>query len=400
MVDLLGPGAFGAARAAMSRPLLTPGNAPADPDTWAQDCSSPAANDGTENRAGLFNMLLAQLRGVIRRTGIVENNNDDLMLARAIRSHWMNFRQAAGTATALTITLDPAPASWSELINVPLFVRFTAMNTDLATLAVAGLPGAQTIRLLGSTSPAPAGALLPGSVGILVFDGFSMELLNGYLPTTTQFVIHQGAGHDGNPGTLAQPIKSIQEALRRTVSGGVTYISLVSDYGHDQITGLRGRRVVIQGRDNSGTALFNRTIYFEPNPIAAHLQDPATRDTVNYPNNTSAFVLNAGSSWQSNSIVYNRGIVSGGTQVNSAQFIADGQASIDLVGGVLQSPPSGVNTVWFASLLNRLSISFGGVAVDGDTSGKIYTNQLGGTPLAPGVNPNSVWNFSSNVTSS
>ena len=321
-------------------------------------------------------------------------------LAQAIRSQAMNYRQAGGTENALSITLDPAPTTWAALIGVPLFVRFVAMNTGPATLAVTGLPGNQTIRLRGSSSPAPAGSLLPGSVGIMMFDGSSIEFLNSQTPTTTQFVIDQGTGSDANPGNLALPLKSIQEALRRTAAGGVTYIALVADYSHNQVTGLRGRRVVIQGRDVTGTALQNRTIYFLPNPIAAVLQDPETRDTQNYPNNTSAFVLNAGSSWQSNSITYNRGIVTGGTQVNSAQFIADGQASMDLIGGVLQSPASGVNTVWFASILNQLSISFGGVAVDGQTSGKIYTTVLGGSPLAAGADPNSVWQFSSNVTSS
>ena len=355
---------------------------------------------GTVVTATHLNAEQEELMAVIEKSGLAGDGADLAQAAKAIRSHRMNYRQAAGTADALTITLDPAPASWSELINVPLFVRFTAMNTGLATLAVTGLPGAQTIRLHGATTPAPAGALIPGSVGILVFDGFSVEFLNGNLPNTTQFVIHQSTGSDSNPGSLALPIRSIQEALRRTATGGVSYISLISDYSHDQITALRGRRVVIQGRDNAGAALQNRTIYFEPNPLAANLQDPATRDTQNYPNNTSAFVLNAGSSWQSNSIIYNRGIVTGGTQVNSAQFIADGLASMDIVGGVLQSPPAGVNTVWFASILNRLSISFSGVAVDGDTTGKIYTTQLGGSPLAAGASPNSVWYFSSNVTSS
>ncbi len=81
MTDLLGPGAFGAARSVTSRPSLVPGNASGDVDSWALDCTSPTTNDGTENRAGLFNMLLAQLRAVIRKSGVTADNTDDSMVA-------------------------------------------------------------------------------------------------------------------------------------------------------------------------------------------------------------------------------------------------------------------------------------------------------------------------------
>lgn len=177
MTDLLGPGAFGAARAVTSRPSLSPGNAPGDPDTWAQDCSSPIANDGTENRAGLFNMLLAQLRSVIRKSGVVADNADDNMLASAIRSQTLNYVTAVGgTANALTVTLNPAPSSLAAMEGLPLRLKIATTNTAAApTLTVNGFSAA--ISRADGTE-VKRGELAAGSVVELIGTGTGWLMAN------------------------------------------------------------------------------------------------------------------------------------------------------------------------------------------------------------------------------
>lgn len=80
--------------------------------------------------------------------------------------------------------------------------------------------------------------------------------------------------------------------------------------------------------------------------------------------------------------------------------MSDGLASLDMVNCVLNSPVSGVNTTWFIAALNRLSLSLNISGLSGDNAGKIYSNVVGGVPLAAGNDPNSLWNFMCNLTSS
>lgn len=54
--------------------------------TWFKDCSSSAADDGTELSAEFLNGLVAQLRTVITNSGIAISPTDDTMLYTAIQS--------------------------------------------------------------------------------------------------------------------------------------------------------------------------------------------------------------------------------------------------------------------------------------------------------------------------
>lgn len=186
MTDLLGPGAFGAARATTVRPTLSPGNAGGDPDTWAQDCTSPTANDGTENRAGLFNMLLAQLRHAIRKSSVTANNTDDDMLTRAVRSQALNYvATVGGTANALTVTLDPAPAAVTELVGVPLRLRMALANTGAVTINPNGVGAVSLLGPGGSVIPAFAWAA--GDVLEVLYDGTNFRVVSGLAQQRTRF---------------------------------------------------------------------------------------------------------------------------------------------------------------------------------------------------------------------
>jgi hypothetical protein len=187
MVDLLGPGAFGAARPATSRPAITPANGAGDPDTWAKDCSDPITADGTEDRAALLNMLLAQLRATIRRTGVTESNLDDDMVARAIRSQRSNFVAAAGvggSANAITLAFSPAFASLADLMGVPLVFLAEAANTGAVTVNVDGL-GAVAVTWRDS-SPLAAGDIASGEMIILRHNGTNFTLYACQSPTQTR----------------------------------------------------------------------------------------------------------------------------------------------------------------------------------------------------------------------
>jgi len=91
----------------------------------------------------LFNWLMyatqSEIDAVITRSGLTGSNADLTQLAQAIRSQSLNYRAAGGTANALTVTLDPAPASNTEMAGMPLRVVPALTNTGAATLAVNGM---------------------------------------------------------------------------------------------------------------------------------------------------------------------------------------------------------------------------------------------------------------------
>ena len=262
--------------------------------------------------------------------GLTIDDADIDRLAKAIRSLGGNYRLAGGTANALSIAQDPAPTDWADLVNVPLFVRFATLNTDAAMLNVNGL-GARSITIPGGRYPCPLGVLRPDAVGVLMYNGTSVEYLNAPPPSSTNFFVNQSTGSDINVGSVASPLASILEAIRRTPIGGICNIGLTGDYSHNQITRLNGRQLNIQGYNSAGGALQLRNFTFVANPVAGGLQDPIFTGVANFPNNTSGFILGAGDSLQANTVEFIRGAVSGGTQVRSGQFTSDGLAAIDMI---------------------------------------------------------------------
>lgn len=168
MVDLWGPGAFGAAGAAAVRPPYAPTNGGGDPETHYADCTSPSADDGTEWRAAGLNILLAQMRSVARKSGVAISNLDDHLLTAAVRSQGANWRVAGGTANALTVTLDPPLLAYTA--GLPLRILTGAGdNTAAMTVNVDGLGAKAILRRGGgsiSAGDVPAASLLE-----LVYDG-------------------------------------------------------------------------------------------------------------------------------------------------------------------------------------------------------------------------------------
>lgn len=175
MPDLLGPGAAGALNAVTSRPAFSPLNqAPADPDTWVRDCTSPIAADGTQDKAAHMNMLLAQLRNSIRINGIYENSADDFMLYRAMRAQRGNLGTIGGTANALTLTLAPTPVWIGELYGMPLRFIAAAVPTANVTMQVTGFGMLPIVRRGGVQ--VSRGAWRIGDLVEIMYDGTNFQL--------------------------------------------------------------------------------------------------------------------------------------------------------------------------------------------------------------------------------
>ncbi|AZO77703.1 MULTISPECIES: hypothetical protein [unclassified Bosea (in: a-proteobacteria)] len=224
MVNLWGPGAFSALRSALTRPPFTPSNLPGDQDDWSKDCTSPAARDGTEWKAAHLNILLAQLRNVVRPSGVPDSNLDDYLLMRAIRSGGLNYIQAGGTANALTLTYPAptGPGSYSQLRYV--FVVAPAANTRAdVTINVNGIGARSILRRAGGKLR--RGDIQPGPM-LLVDTGSAYELFGAagtsrtlLQANLTLYVSTSGSdvANDGlDPGS---PFATLQKAWDTIVNG-------------------------------------------------------------------------------------------------------------------------------------------------------------------------------------
>ena len=200
MVNFLGPGAFGAANPSAVRPPVVPANGAGDLDDWAKDCSDPLSQDGTEWRAALFNFLIALHRSAVRKSGITPSNLDDDILSKAIRSQYLNYAVAGGTANALTVTLDPPPASYTELIGVPLRLKLAQANTGPVTLTPNALAAAAI--LLDGGEALTGGELVAGAIVTVIFDGTNFQadissrrIFEDYVAGTRNYVATKTGWH-------------------------------------------------------------------------------------------------------------------------------------------------------------------------------------------------------------
>ncbi len=174
MVNLWGPGAFGAARPAAVRPTFTPADGAGDPDDWAQDCSSPTARDGTEWRSALLNEIIAQLRGVARNSSVAPSNLNPVLLAQAIASG--NFTWAAATGTANAWVVAPALAVPAYAAGRVLWVKAPGTNTDSTVTANVSGRGDRPVKKRDGTDPA-IGDLVAGTFYPTIDDGTTIRVV-------------------------------------------------------------------------------------------------------------------------------------------------------------------------------------------------------------------------------
>lgn len=109
----------------------------------------------------------------------LDNGNLGQLLDRfeaAIRRQDLNFVTAGGTATAITVTLDPAPTDYAQLLGIPLRVAIPATSTAAATINANGL-GAVTLRKQNGAE-IEAGDLVSGDVVEIVKTATQWRLLH------------------------------------------------------------------------------------------------------------------------------------------------------------------------------------------------------------------------------
>jgi len=149
-----------------------------DPFASYVDRNTPGAIAGSKVPAAAIEHPQRELAALIEKSGGTPSEADLVQVARAVRSQRLNYAVAAGPANALTIALDPAPASLSELVGVPIRVKITATNTGAATLSANGLTATPITRPSGVALQ--AGDLSLGGFVTVIFDGTVFRAL--FLP--------------------------------------------------------------------------------------------------------------------------------------------------------------------------------------------------------------------------
>lgn len=156
-------------------------------DTWAKDCSSPTANDGTKIQAGWLNGWMGQLRNLIRGNGqtagsadiVAQDNTDDSMALKAIqhltqRGLMKYAADSSGSANTITVSLTPALAEYKAGIEV--LVKIANTNTAATSININTL-GNKAIKTIMGLDPA-AGSLVAGAFAKLAYDGTNFQIIS------------------------------------------------------------------------------------------------------------------------------------------------------------------------------------------------------------------------------
>ncbi|MFG1409524.1 phage tail protein [Xanthobacter sp. VTT E-85241] len=141
-------------------------------------------------------------------------------LAVAVQRGRWAYAVAGGTASALTVTLNPAIATYSEILGTPLRVMISAENAGPATLNVNGI-GAQPIQTMrGATlnrGDLPAGAIVTviwaGSAFLLSGVAYS-DIRIKLTGDATVYVSNAGSDSTGD-GSAAHPWATIEHAYNQ-----------------------------------------------------------------------------------------------------------------------------------------------------------------------------------------
>lgn len=131
---------------------------------------------GTVVTAGHMNATQEEMVGLIEKSGLAPAAADLTQLAKAMRSQRLNYIAAvSGTASAIGINLDPAPASWAELVGVPLRLLMPWAATGAANISVVGLAGSRTLVAAGGFQILGEQWLV-GQIVEVIYDGTNVQL--------------------------------------------------------------------------------------------------------------------------------------------------------------------------------------------------------------------------------
>lgn len=181
-MDILGPGS-NAPNVVVTRPAER--RVFGIVDTWAKDCSTLTAGDGTAIWASWGNAFMAQLRALIRGNGqtaalaniVTEDNGDDTMALKSIQQliqrGQTRFGVDTGAADALVVALVPALAEYKQGVSLKVFVAHDGTGAP-ASITVNGVGTKAILRKGGA--PLQKGDLVGGGMATLDFDGAQFQL--------------------------------------------------------------------------------------------------------------------------------------------------------------------------------------------------------------------------------
>lgn len=125
-----------------------------DPNASYVDRNTPGAVAGSKVPAAAIEHPQREIANVITKAGLTASADDLLQLAKVIRSLRLNHVPATLAGSALTVTLDPAPASYDD-IRVLWVVPGAANAAGAMTININGL-GAVPVTVDGGDPPAAA----------------------------------------------------------------------------------------------------------------------------------------------------------------------------------------------------------------------------------------------------
>lgn len=132
-------------------------------DDWAQDCSSPSAQDGTEMSAEQANEVVGNLRAVLRVNGyridgvtpVVAEDHSDVMLAKSLQNLVQRARTnfAIDTGAADAIVANPAFLPTELLDGMEFTIKVGHANATTSPTANIGATGAKPIKRPDGSAP-------------------------------------------------------------------------------------------------------------------------------------------------------------------------------------------------------------------------------------------------------
>jgi hypothetical protein len=253
MTDIFGPG-LGAGNVVTVRPADA--RVIGASDTFAKNCSTPTAQDGTAILAEVFNQIIANLRAVVRGRGITENNADDNMLLKAVQSVAPPYAVDTGAANALVVDVAKpgfAIGAGTE-IDVKLLNNVTGATTIDVKNSAVDLGTFNIVRADGSAlNP---GDLVAGQVAALFFDGAQFQVTRAGLAKSAVITptILSANTNDYAPTSLA-----IARRLRISSSAAVNLTGLTggSDARDLDLENVGSFAITLTAQD-AGSAAANR----------------------------------------------------------------------------------------------------------------------------------------------
>jgi hypothetical protein len=133
-----------------------------------------------------------EIVNMIVKNGFTPNNGDQEQLARADQQNVLNFGIDSGTVNNLTITLDPAPLTYSVGLKIFVLVKFN--NTGGVVANVNGLGDVPVLTpLLEELS---VDSIVANGIALIYYDGTRFQLL---------FQAKAASGPTGPAGTPGTP---------------------------------------------------------------------------------------------------------------------------------------------------------------------------------------------------